>query len=167
MPQKLRVLFLCTGNAARSQIAEALLHHLSKGRVDVVSAGSAPEKTIHPSTRATLERQYSIDCTGLRPKPIRDFLGQRFDFVITVCDKAAEACPSFPGDPDRIHWSFEDPTTLTDADAQTRAFEHIASGLAARIRIWMSLPDIRSRIEAQSNERELSESIAPGKSLMS
>jgi protein-tyrosine-phosphatase len=150
-PQKLRVLFLCTGNAARSQMAEALLRHLSKGRVDVFSAGSAPQATIHPAARATLERHYAIDAAGLRTKPMKDFLGQRFDFVITVCDKVAEACPVFPGDPERIHWSFEDPTALDDADAQTRAFEHIATGLAARLRIWMSLPEIRNRLNAHSD----------------
>ena len=81
---------------------------------------------------------------------MRDFLGQRFDFIITVCDKAAEACPVFPGDPECIHWSFEDPTTVHDADAQARAFEHIATGLAGRLRIWMSLPDIRQRLDAAS-----------------
>jgi hypothetical protein len=63
----------------------------------------------------------------------------------------AEACPVFPGDPERIHWSFEDPTALDDADAQTRAFEHIATGLAARLRIWMSLPEIRNRLNAHSD----------------
>jgi len=135
MSDKLRVLFLCTGNAARSQMAEALLRHLSKGRVEVFSAGSAPEAAVHPAARATLERQYAIDSTGLRPKPMREFLGQPFDFVVTVCDKIAEECPTFPGDPERIHWSFEDPA----AEVRTRAFEHVASGLAARLRIWMAL----------------------------
>ena len=149
MSEKLRVLFLCTGNAARSQMAEAVLRHLSKGQVEVFSAGSAPEAAVHPTARATLERQYAIDCTRLRPKSMRDFLGQPFDFVITVCDKAAEACPVFPGDPERIHWSFEDPAAVADAEARTRAFEHVASGLAARLRIWMSLPEIRRRLDAQ------------------
>lgn len=149
MSQKLRVLFLCSGNAARSQLAEALLRDLSKGRVDVVSAGSAPQATIHPAAKWTLERHYAIDAAGLRPKPIEDFLDQHFDFVITVCDKAAEACPCFPGDPERIHWGFEDPMALDDADAQGRAVEHIAHGLAARIRIWMSLPEIRRRLDEQ------------------
>ena len=80
---------------------------------------------------------------------MRDFLGQPFDFVITVCDKAAEACPVFPGDPERIHWSFEDPAALADPEARRRAFELVASGLAARLRIWMSLPDVRRRLDEQ------------------
>jgi protein-tyrosine-phosphatase len=73
----------------------------------------------------------------------------------TVCDKAAETCPVFPGDPERIHWSFEDPTTLRDAGAQTRAFEHIATELAARMRIWMSLPDVRRRLDEEQDSRRV------------
>jgi protein-tyrosine-phosphatase len=150
MIERLRVLFLCTGNAARSQMAEALLRHLSKGRADVYSAGSSPQPAVHPLARSTLQQRYGIDAADLHPKSMSDFLGQRFDFIITVCDKAAEVCPVFPGDPERIHWSFEDPTTLQDADAQARAFEHVANGLAGRLRIWMSLPDIRRRLDAAS-----------------
>ena len=149
-PHKLRVLFLCTGNAARSQMAEALLRHLSKGRIDVFSAGSAPERTVHPTVTSTLQRHYGIDAAGLRPKALRNFLDERFDFVITVCDKVAEGCPVFPGDPERIHWSYEDPTAIEDVGAQMRAFEHIASGLAARMRIWMSLPEIHRRLDEQT-----------------
>ena len=143
----LRVLFLCTGNAARSQIAEALLRQLSHGRAEVFSAGSAPRQSVHPVARELLERKYHVDTSGMRPKSIQQFLGHRFDFVITVCDRAAETCPVFPGDPERIHWGFEDPVLLKDADAQRRTFEAIASGLGARLRIWMSLPEIRGRIE--------------------
>jgi protein-tyrosine-phosphatase len=143
----LRVLFLCTGNAARSQMAEALLRQLSHGRVEVFSAGSAPQPSLHPIAREVLEQKNQIDTSEMRPKSMQQFLGQPFDFVITVCDKAAETCPVFPGDPERIHWGFEDPVVLKDADAQRRAFEAIASGLGARLRIWMSLPEIRRRIE--------------------
>jgi len=143
----LRVLFLCTGNAARSQIAEALFRHLSHGRAEVFSAGSAPEHDLHPLAKETLEQKYHIDTSGLHPKAMREFLGQRFDFVITVCDKAAEACPVFPGDPERIHWGFEDPAMVQDEAAQRRLLETIANGLAARLRIWMSLPEIRRRLE--------------------
>jgi protein-tyrosine-phosphatase len=131
-------------------MAEALLRHLSKGRADVYSAGSSPQPAVHPLARSTLEQRYGIDTADLRPKSMKDFLGQRFDFIITVCDKAAETCPAFSGDPERIHWSFEDPTTSHDADAQARAFEHTATGLAARLRIWMSLPGIRHRLDPAS-----------------
>ena len=74
---------------------------------------------------------------------------ERFDFVISVCDKIAEPCPVFPGDPERIHWSFEDTLMQPDADAQRRACEQVANGLAGRMRIWMSLPEVRRRLDEQ------------------
>jgi protein-tyrosine-phosphatase len=148
MPQQpLRVLFLCTGNAARSQIAEALLRHLSKGRIDAFSAGIAPAAQIHPAARAVLRDKFGIDTSGLHPKSIASLLGQPFDAVITVCDKTAEHCPEFPGDPQQIHWSFEDPLQKPDAESQQRACEHVANGLAGRLRIWMSLPEVRRRLD--------------------
>lgn len=144
----LRVLFLCSGNAARSQIAEALLRYLSKGRVAVFSAGNAPAQEIHPAAKAVLEEKFAIDTSALYPKAMNDFASERFDFVITVCDKVAERCPVFPGDPERIHWSFEDPTLEPTPEGQRRACELVANGLAGRLRIWMSLPQIRQKIEA-------------------
>lgn len=146
--QALRVLFLCTGNSARSQMAEALLRHFSRGRIDVFSAGTAPQPRVHPLAAATLEGRYGIDPGALHPKSMDRFLGNHFDYVITVCDRAAESCPVFPGDPERIHWSFEDPAAAPDDDAQRRAFEIIANGLAARFRIWLALPEIRRRMDA-------------------
>ncbi len=143
----LRVLFLCTGNSARSQMAEALARHLSGNRMEVVSAGSAPQADVHPMARTVLAERYGLDPTGLHPKSMMRFADQRFDYVITVCDRAAESCPVFPGDPDRIHWSFEDPAAVKDPHEQRRAFERVATGLAARLRIWMSLPDVRRRID--------------------
>src|SRR4029077_5612127 len=119
-------LFLCTGNSARSQMAEALLRHLSKGRVDVFSAGSKPQPQVHPIAKETLEYRYGLDATDLVPKSLDRFLGERFDYVITVCDRAAEACPVFPGDPERIHWSFEDPAAVNGETAQRRAFARVA-----------------------------------------
>src|SRR5882672_9394174 len=144
---RLRVLFLCTGNSARSQLAEALLRHLSKDSVEVYSAGSAPQAEVHPLARETLEYRYGIATGALYPKSMNGFLGERFDYVITVCDRAAEACPVFPGDPERIHWSFEDPAAVEDENARRRAFASVANGLAARLRVWMSLPAVRDRIE--------------------
>jgi ArsR family transcriptional regulator, arsenate/arsenite/antimonite-responsive transcriptional repressor / arsenate reductase (thioredoxin) len=144
--QRLRVLFLCTANAARSQMAEAVLRQLSKGRINVFSAGSLPATEIHPQAKAVLEQKFGIDTSGLYPKSLDRFIGEPFDFVITVCDKVAERCPVFPGDPERIHWSFEDPTMQPDGPAQRRACEHVANGLAGRLRIWMSLPEVRRRL---------------------
>jgi arsenate reductase len=146
--QRLRVLFLCTGNSARSQMAEALLRQLSKGRVDVFSAGSAPQPAVHPLAKETLEYRYGIDTSALTPKSMDRFLGESFDYVITVCDRAAEACPVFPGDPERIHWSFEDPAAVEGENARRRAFEAVANGLAGRLRVWMALPAVRERIDA-------------------
>jgi protein-tyrosine-phosphatase len=143
----LRVLFLCTGNSARSQMAEALLRHMSKGRVEVFSAGSAPQAHVHPLAKETLEHRYGIDTSALTPKSMDQFRGERFEYVITVCDRAAEVCPVFPGDPERIHWSFEDPAAVVGDSAQRRAFASVANGIAGRLRLWLSLPTVRDRIE--------------------
>src|SRR5258705_3781918 len=102
----LRVLFVCTGNSARSQMAEALLRQLSKNRVEVFSAGSAPQPEVHPLAKETLEQRYGIDASSLAPKSMDRFLGERFDYANTVCDRAAAGRPGVPGDPQRTHWSF-------------------------------------------------------------
>jgi protein-tyrosine-phosphatase len=151
---RLRVLFLCTGNAARSQMAEALLKKLSRDRADVFSAGTHPQPRVHPVAGEVLQDRFDIDPAGLRPKHLNQFLDERFDFVITVCDRAAENCPVFPGDPERIHWSFEDPAAVEEGPAQRRAFETVANGLAARLRIWMALPAIRQRLDASEPEMD-------------
>ena len=106
---RLRVLFLCTGNAARSQMAEAIFRQLSGGRADVFSAGTAPAPAVLPAAKAVLEEQFGVDTTTLAPKSVDRFIRDRFDFVITVCDNANESCPAFPGRTIRIHHSFEDP----------------------------------------------------------
>ena len=149
---RLRVLFLCTGNSARSQMAEALLRQMSRDRVDVMSAGTHPQASVHPMARTVMEEKFGADTQRLVPKHLNQFVGQDFDFVITVCDRAAESCPAFPGDPERIHWSFEDPAAANEPAAQRRAFENVATGLAARIRLWMALPAVRQRIEATSSQ---------------
>ena len=145
--QPLSVLFLCTGKSARSQMAEALLRKLSRDQIEVHSAGSAPKTEVHPMARAVLEKEYNIDTTDLRTKSLDRFLDRQFDYVITLCDQAAESCPVFPGDPDRIHWSFDDPATVADEDERRRAFEKAATGLAGRLRIWLSLPQISERLD--------------------
>jgi protein-tyrosine-phosphatase len=146
--ERLRVLFLCTGNSARSQMAEGLLRELSRGRADVVSAGTKPEPGVHPLAADVPRTRFHVDSDGLHPKHLNQLLGQGFDYVITVCDRTAEACPTFPGDPERIHWSFEDPAAVPDEEARRRAFDSVASGLAARMRIWMALPAVHRRLDA-------------------
>jgi ArsR family transcriptional regulator, arsenate/arsenite/antimonite-responsive transcriptional repressor / arsenate reductase (thioredoxin) len=148
MSQPLRVLVLCTGNSARSQMAETILRHVGKGAIEVESAGTAPQPDIHPFARRAAKNLLDLDMDGQFPKTLDRFLGQHFDYVITVCDLAAESCPVFPGDPERIHWSFEDPAAAsgTDADKQ-RAFDNTATQLLSRIRGWLSLPALRNRLE--------------------
>jgi len=145
---RLRVLFLCTGNSARSQIAEGLFRKLSRGRADVFSAGTAPEAEVHPLAVNVLRERFQVNTDDLYPKHLNRFLSHTFDYVITVCDRIAEACPTFPGDPARIHWSFEDPAAAEDEEARRRAFELVANGLAARMRIWMALPAVHQRLDA-------------------
>lgn len=136
-----RVLFLCTGNSARSQIAEALLRHLSGGRVEAFSAGTRPKPEIHPLARRAVLDLYGIDMAEQRqrPKALDSFVGQAFDAVVTVCDRAAESCPVFPGAAERIHWSLEDPAEAGGTDrGRAHAFSETAKDLEARIRGWLA-----------------------------
>jgi protein-tyrosine-phosphatase len=133
----LRVLFLCTHNSARSQMAEALLRHLAGERVESQSAGTEVSR-VHPIALTTLERQ-GVDATGLYSKHLSQFLGQHFDYVITVCDRANESCPIFPGDPERIHWSFPDPSAVSDPNEQARAFARIFFDLEKRLKLLLTL----------------------------
>jgi protein-tyrosine-phosphatase/DNA-binding transcriptional ArsR family regulator len=122
------VLFLCTGNSSRSQIAEALCEQLSHGAVSAESAGSHP-KPLHPDTLRVL-RERGIDPAGCRSKHLSEFSGRRFDYVISLCDRVREVCPEFPGGPELIHWSVPDPAR----EAKTRpAFERTAAELSTRI----------------------------------
>jgi protein-tyrosine-phosphatase/DNA-binding transcriptional ArsR family regulator len=126
-----RVLFLCTGNSARSQIAEALLEHATGGRVEVASAGSHP-KPLHPNAVRVM-RSYGIDLTGRRSKHLNEFTRRRFDHVITLCDKIREICPEFPGGPEAIHWSIPDPAAEGASRASYPAFRAVAADLHTRI----------------------------------
>ena len=144
---RLRVLILCTGNSARSQMAEALLRHLANGAIEVESAGSTPQSEIHEMARVAVGKLFALDMARQHPKPLANFLGQRFDYVITVCDRAAESCPVFPGGPERIHWSFDDPAAVVGSDTiKQRAFDVVAGELVRRIRLWLSLPAVRRRL---------------------
>jgi protein-tyrosine-phosphatase len=147
--KSLRVLFLCTGNSSRSQIGEALLRHLSRGRIEVFSAGSQPRAEIHPLARQAVKALFGLDMAGQYPKTLDRFLGQPLDYLISVCDRADASCPVFPGDTERIRWSFEDPAAVEgDEEKKRRAFEQTARDMASRIRIWMSLPRVASRLTA-------------------
>jgi arsenate reductase len=119
MNTPIRVLFLCTGNSARSIIAEALLRELGGDDFEVHSAGTRP-KGLNPFTLTVL-RQEGIDPSGFNSKSMSVYTNQSFDYVITVCDSAAEECPTFPGAPERIHWSFPDPAEAEGTDLEKLA----------------------------------------------
>jgi ArsR family transcriptional regulator, arsenate/arsenite/antimonite-responsive transcriptional repressor / arsenate reductase (thioredoxin) len=127
-----RVLFLCTGNSTRSQIAEALLERMSDGYVETASAGSHP-KPLHPNAVGVM-RERGIDLAGRRSKRLGEFAGQRFDYVISLCDRVREVCPEFPGGPRLIHWSIPDPARGPGSDEETLpAFERTATELCTRV----------------------------------
>ena len=102
-----RVLFVCTGNRARSQIAEGLLRHLAGDRFEVHSAGTKPKGLAEQTVEVM--REIGVDISGQRSKHVEEYAGQPFDYVITVCDSARQSCPVFPGGGERIHWDVEDP----------------------------------------------------------
>lgn len=146
--ERLRVLILCTGNSARSQMAETILRHLTKSAVVVESAGSNPKSEINPLAREAVKKVLGLEMTGQHPKSMDEFVKDRFDFVITVCDRAAGVCPSFPG-AETIRWSLPDPAEANGTDDEKRrAFENSAKDLIQRIRLWLSLPSVRRRVEA-------------------
>src|SRR5918992_4986295 len=127
-----RVLFLCTGNSARSQMAEALAEQLSAGVVRAASAGSHP-KPLHPNAVRVM-RERGIDLAGRRSKHLSEFAGRRFDYVISLCDRVREVCPEFPGGPALIHWSIPDPSREPGSDEETLpAFERTAAEIETRV----------------------------------
>ena len=129
---KQRVLFLCTGNSARSQMAEGLLRHLAGDRFEVFSAGTKPS-VVNPLAIAAM-RELGIDIASHRSKHVDECFGRMMDTVITVCDNAKEACPVFPGVKHQLHWSFVDPAAATGAEAEKLAvFREIRDQIRARI----------------------------------
>lgn len=128
----MRVLVLCTGNSARSQMAEGLLRSLSKGAVEAHSAGTHPSR-VNPLAIEAM-KEVGIDISGHRSKSVEEFAGQRFDVVITVCDNAKESCPVFPGAPERLHWSYEDPAAVEGSrEERLRAFRMVRDDLTERL----------------------------------
>ena len=132
LPAVTRVLFLCTGNSARSQMAEAFAERLAAGAVEAASAGSRP-KPLHPNAVRVM-REHGVDIAGRASKHLDTFAGQRFDYVISLCDRVREVCPEFPGHPETIHWSLPDPAGGGGSDAETYpAFRAVAADLHTRI----------------------------------
>lgn len=127
-----RVLFVCTGNSARSLMAEALLRHHGGPEFEVYSAGTEP-KGVNPLTVRVLE-EAGIDASAARSKSVQEFLEQSFDYVVTVCDQARQACPVFPGSHRSLHWGYEDPAAAEGTEEERlRAFRSVFTQLGRRV----------------------------------
>jgi arsenate reductase len=132
MTEKIRVLFLCTHNSARSQMAEGLLRDLAGDQFEVMSAGTEATQVRPLAVRAMEE--IGIDISGQESKTLDRYLDQPFDYVITVCDDANEACPFFPGAQSRLHWSFEDPSRAEGSDEERlEVFRRVRDGIKDRV----------------------------------
>lgn len=139
LERPLRILYLCTHNRARSQLAEGFTRFLAVGQVEVSSAGNQPS-TIHPLTVEMLE-EMGIDTTTMSSKLMDQFCDQQFDYIITTCDRIRESCPTFPGDARQVHWSFPDPSEVEgDDEARRQAFRTTRREMLTRIRYLLSLP---------------------------
>jgi len=139
MPElgKKRVLFICTHNSARSQMAEGLLRHLAGDRFDVYSAGTQPSAVNPLAVKVMAEG--GIDISKHRSKSLAEFIGQAFDAVITVCDSAKESCPVFPGGTQRIHWSLPDPSAAEGGEMdRLLIFREVRNALHQRLRQFLA-----------------------------
>lgn len=132
---RINVLFACTGNSARSPIAEALLRHHVDGMFEVVSAGSVPKSDLHPNAVRVLRDEFGVEIGKQRPRHLDALTGRSFDFVVTLCDKVREVCPDFPGRPRQVHWSIPDPANAGEAKRATyAAFLRTAREIDTRVK---------------------------------
>ena len=139
--KSMSVLFLCTGNSARSILGEYLLKRMAPGRFQVHSAGTNPTGIVNPFAIRVLREIYDIDASDARSKSCDEFSGVRFDFVITVCDSARESCPIWPGQPMVAHWGVPDPALAAGSDAEIfEVFRRAALLLQRRIELFCALP---------------------------
>ena len=134
----IRVLFVCTGNSARSIMAETLLRHHGGDRFEVHSAGTVP-RGVNPLTLRVLE-DAGIDAAGARSKSVNEYLGQTFDYVVTVCDEARQVCPVFPGVHESLHWGYEDPAEAEGTEEERLAvFKKVFIQIGERVRQFATL----------------------------
>jgi arsenate reductase len=142
----IRVLVVCTHNSARSQMAEALLTRRGGEDFEVHSAGTEAS-SVHPLTVRVLQ-EAGFDTSGLRSKSVDEFVGRRFDYVITVCDQARQACPVFPGEGERLHWGYDDPSEVEGSEEQRlAAFRHVFTAIGERIGLFVPIA-LRTRDES-------------------
>lgn len=138
---KRTILFLCTGNSCRSQMAEGLMNKLGGDRFEAFSAGSRPSGYVHTKAIDTMTAM-GIDISQNESKSVDAFAGKLFNFVITVCDNAKEECPIFPGEPVTAHWGFEDPAKVDGSEEHiANEFRRIAVEIERRIRLFLALPE--------------------------
>lgn len=136
-----KILFLCTGNSARSILAEFLLRKIALEKFEVHSAGASPKPAPHPLALETLHEHYRIDTSPARSKSWQEFDGEEFDFVITLCDNAKEACPVWPGQPVIAHWPSPDPAEAEGTeDERKKFFWLVARQIQRRLELFASLP---------------------------
>ncbi len=159
--KRYRVLFLCTGNSARSILAEAFLRRLDPVRFEAFSAGASPKGRVNPRVLELLRDGYQIDASGARSKSWDEFRGQPdFDFVVTVCDNARESCPVWPGQPIVAHWGSEDPDHFQGTDEEKqRALKRVAGEIYRRVQLFTALPlESLDRLRLQELTREIGSS---------
>ena len=137
--KKQRVLIICTGNVARSQMAEGLLRHEAGDRFEVFSAGLHPSY-VRPNAISVM-KEIGIDISNHRSKSVDEFAGEEMDYVITVCDHAAQHCPQFPARAKRIHWSIEDPVAPGGEEAQLMMFRRVRDDLRSRLHQFAAKPE--------------------------
>ena len=155
--QPFRILFLCTGNSARSIFGEYLIRRLGGGRFESYSAGTEPTGRVNPFAIRVLHELYHIDASAARSKSCDEYQNIEFDFVITVCDNARETCPVWPGQPIVAHWGVPDPALAVGTDEQVfREFKQTAFHLQRRIELFCSLPfDKLDRLKLTALTRDI------------
>lgn len=157
-----KVLFLCTGNSARSIFAEFIMRKVGHGNFQTCSAGAQPRGAVHPYTLRVLSEGYHLDTSAARSKPLTEFVGQDFDYVITLCDRAKETCPRWPDQTVVAHWSSPDPTLFRGSDEATyNYFVAVAAQIQRRIELMLCLPLAsldqarRERLTREIGEKEI------------
>lgn len=158
--QPMKLLFLCTGNSARSIIAEYLLRKTDRRRFESYSAGSNPRGEVHPLALRLLKEIYKIDASGARSKSWEEYQDVHFDFVITVCDNAKESCPVWPGQPIVAHWGVPDPADFEGPEEEHYAlFKEAGRVLARRIELFCNLPfEKLDRLRLEEMAQEIGQS---------
>jgi arsenate reductase len=154
--KRFKILFLCTGNSARSILAEYVLRRLDPVHFEAFSAGANPKGRVNPHVLEILREGYQIDASGARSKSWEEFCGVQFDFVVTVCDRARESCPVWPGQPIVAHWGSEDPDAVEGGEDEKRqAVKRVAVEIYRRLGLFTSLPIAsldRLRLEEATRE---------------